>query len=394
MRPFSLLPLLGLLTLAPSIHAQSSDASDAQARKLLFQSCGAVESQALPSGVQPGVYRGTLGAQPITLELRSKPGESGGQIQDRYRYDRHGVSIVLERGRPAGQTATPALLGIESVFHGDGSSARGCLKLTADGGALRGQWFTPDGTKRLAVALTTVEVAAVPLALSASPELTKLRSGDPFTFLALNRAWSKVAGGLKEPLTGVTYPRVPGGSPALNLALQDGQIKLVRDALDCLGGDTNVENGTDFSAAGTLSWKSAGLVSLHENVEYYCGGAHPDSYTAGLTLDARSGKTVRLAGKPGTLWPGLSAQKVQALYVAGYPKNADVSGCVDEVASPEISGEYDNYTLYLDAKGLTLWPTYLPHVAMACAEAVTVPYARLRALADPKSPYFHDLYPR
>ena len=61
---------------------------------------------------------------------------------------------------------------------------------------------------------------------------------------------------------------------------------------------------------------------------------------------------------------------------------------------PEIGSEYDNYTLYLTAEGLALWPTYLPHVAGACAEAVTVPYAKLRALADPKSVYFRDLYSR
>ena len=64
------------------------------------------------------------------------------------------------------------------------------------------------------------------------------------------------------------------------------------------------------------------------------------------------------------------------------------------MTAPEISPEYDNYTLYLSARGLALWPTYLPHVASACAEVVTVPYAKLRALANPKSPYFHDLYSR
>ena len=282
-----------------------------------------MEAQTLPVGIQPGVYRGTLGTQPITLELRNKPGEPGSEIQDRYRYDRHGVSIVLERGRAANRTANYALLGVESVFHGSGFSARGCLNLVADnlipgGAALKGQWFTPDGQKRLTVALRRVNVAAVPLALPASPGLTKLRSGDPFTFLALNRGWSRVAGGLKEPLTDVTYPRVAGGSPALNLALQDGQIKLAQDALDCLsGGDVNLENGTEYSGAGTLSWHSAHLVSLHEEVEYYCGGAHPDSYTAGVTLDARSGQVLKLAGRPGRVWPGLGAQQLQALYLAG-----------------------------------------------------------------------------
>ncbi|WP_407538252.1 hypothetical protein Q0M94_09000 [Deinococcus radiomollis] len=388
MRPMLLLLLLSLT--APSVSsAQTSDEAAARAR--LFQSCGGVESGTLPTGVAPGLYRGTLGTQAITLEL-SKPGT---ETADRYSYDRYGVGIALDRGRAADRTASYALVAAESVFQGDGSVVRGCLNLAADGAALGGQWFTPDGKKRLPVRLTRVDLATVPLALPRSPGLLKLRATNPFFFLALNRPWTKVPGGLKEPSSGVTYPRLAGGAPALNAALQDLQLDLAASGLDCLSGNgVNLENGTDFSGAGTLSWKSARLVSLHEDVDYFCGGAHPDNYTAGVTLDARSGKAVRLTGKPGSLWPALSAQKVQALYLAGYPKDGDIAECLDEISAPEISAEYDNYTFYLTPSGLALWPTYLPHVAGACAEVVTVPYARIRTLADPKSGYFTDVYPR
>ncbi len=393
-----LLPLLSLTAVGVAFaqtSAADSAAADVAARAKLFQRCGGVEAKTLPTGIVPGIYRGTLGTQAITLELKGNGSQEGQMATDRYAYDRHGVAIALERGRAANRTANYAFLGVEAVFQGDGSVARGCLSLVADGSRMKGQWFTPDHQQQLSVVLLRVNVAAVSLALPSSPGLLSLRSSDPFTFLALNRAWTKTAGGLKEPLSGVTYPRVVGGAPALNAALQDGQLKLAADALDCLSGSgVNLQNGTDYSGSGTLSWKSTHLTSLHEDVELYCGGAHPDNYTAGVILDARSGKTVKLAGKPGTLWPALDARKVQAFYLAGYPKDGDIQECLDAVSMPEISSEYDNYTLYLTAEGLSLWPTYLPHVAGACAEAVTVPYAKLRALADPKSVYFRDLYSR
>ncbi|WP_407570091.1 hypothetical protein [Deinococcus altitudinis] len=391
-----LLPLLSLTAVSVS-QSQTSDADDAAAQMKLFQRCGGVAARPLPRGVTPGIYRGMMGAQAITLELKGDGSQEGQMAADRYAYDRHGVAIALDRGRAADRTANYSLLGVESVFQGDGYSVRGCLSLTADAGKLNGQWFTPDGKKKLPVALARVNVAAAPLALPNSPELTRLRASDPFTFLALNRAWTKTAGGLKEPLTGVTYPRVPGAAPALNAALQDGQLKLAADALDCLsGGGVNLQNGTDYSGSGTLSWKSSHLVSLHENVEYYCGGAYPDNYMAGVTLDARSGRAVTLLGKPGTLWPGLSALKLQALYLARYSGTDVDAECRDEVAGAVGNDtEYGfPYALYLTRQGLAVWPNYLPHVTSACAEVVTVPYASLRTLADPKSVYFRDLYPR
>lgn len=390
MRPVAvLLPLLTLSAFTVS-SALSTDTGDNQA---LFQSCGGVEETSLPTGVKPGLYRGLLGNQPITLQL---PGQlSEDHPADRYSYDRYGIDIALDRGRPGNRTASYALLGVEAVNDFGDRSVRGCLELAADGSGLQGVWRTPDSQKRLLVSLKPVNVAAVPLALPASPGLLKLRQSDPYTFLKLNRPWVKVPGGLKEGYSGVTYPRVAGGSGALNTALQDRQLALAADALDCRSGYAdNLKAGTDFSGAGTLSWQSARLVSLHENVEYYCGGAHPDNSTDGVTLDARSGRELTLTGKPGTLWPGLSKTGLQKLYAAGYPQGGDIAECLDMISVQEVSPDYDNYTQYLTRQGLALWPTYLPHVAGACAEVVTVPYSKLKALADPKSPYFRDLYPR
>ena len=398
MRLPSLLALLGLTALL-SAQAQTTGPdgdADAAARRALYAQCGAVEATALPQGVTVGVYRGTLGTQRVTLELTRDGGEQQSEHPDRYSYDRYGLDIALTRGRPTNRTAVYALAAVEAVFTGDGQVARGCLDLSADGTGLRGQWRSPDGRTRLHVTLNRVDAARVPLALPSSPGLLNLRSSDPYTFLKLDRPWQKVTGGLKEPLTGVTYPRVQGGSAALNAALQDLQLKLVTSAFDCRGGyGTNLENGTDFTGSGTLSWQSASLVSLHEDAQYFCGGAHPDAYTSGVTLSARTGRPVPLAAQPGAVWPALNAPKLQALYLAAYPSGGDTADCRDLLASAEgRAGDPLPYELYLTRAGLAVWPNFLPHVALACAEVVTVPYAKLRALANSAGASFRDLYPR
>lgn len=114
----------------------------------------------------------------------------------------------------------------------------------------------------------------------------------------------------------------------------------------------------------------------------YCGGAHPDAYTTGVTIDTRTGKEVTLLGAPGTLWPSLSAAKLQALYLARYPtddNSADATECRDALAGNDGKDtEYGfPYALYLTRQGLAVQPNYLPHVAAGCAEVITLPYTDL-----------------
>ena len=410
MRSYLVLPLFSLTAFALAL-AQSSD----PVRKALFTSCGGVEVQTLPTGITPGIYQGKLGTRSISLELTASTAQQVSDHPelhhpDRYSYDRYGPDIVLERGRAANRTAGYALLAVEAVHDGSDVAARGCFDLSEDGAGLKGAWRGLDGRKSLAVKLSRVDVAVLPLALPSSPGLIKLKKADPFTFLRLNHPWTRVAGGLKEPLTGVSYPRVAGAAAALNAALQDRQLTLAGYALDCRGGSgigINQKSKTDFSGAVTLTFNRGGLVSLAESVDYYCGGAHPDNHTTGVTLDARTGREVKLVGTPGpgTIWPGLGAQKVQALYLEGYgAASADSSSADSQNADSQCkallsgedgrSSEYPAFQIYLTPKGLALWPGFLPHVAGACAEVVTVPYAMLRKFADLQGTYFRTVYLR
>ncbi len=106
MRPAALLSSLVLAALlAPSsaaaqttaplplTEAQQKAADDA-ARQAMYASCGDVEATTLPTGVAPGIYQGTLGGRPVTLELAARA-RSDTELQDRYSYDRYGIDVGL-----------------------------------------------------------------------------------------------------------------------------------------------------------------------------------------------------------------------------------------------------------------------------------------------------------
>lgn len=192
---------------------------------------------------------------------------------------------------------------------------------------------------------------------------------------------------MREPLSGVTYPRVPGASSALNAALQDRQLRHAADALDCRAllpesAQKNPENGYTLSAGLTLS--NARLLSLREDVNYYCGGAHPDNWTEGVILDRATGRAVPLT----TLFPKLGAARQKTLYLSA------VKAKVDAECLNVLREDADEFTAYLSAAGVHLTPTDLPHVVGVCAETVTLPYATLRGDANLGSPLVKTLYPK
>ncbi|GGR27883.1 hypothetical protein [Deinococcus ruber] len=375
---------LSVIGLSLCVAAAQSDENPAQP----LIACGGTASLALTPGVTPGIYRGTLAGQGISLQIIGKrTSQERYDPTDRYAYDQHGTDIQLNRGRTKGG----ALLLAEFTADYPDLKARGCFELRPSAGKLVGKWYTPDNNRSYSLTLSPVNVAAVPLALPSTPGLLALRRSDPFTFLKLNRPWKTVKGSVVEPFSGTTYPR--GNGAALNVALQDRQLSLAADSLECSAGAFASFGDADpqgNQTIGTVTFQSAHLFSIRENYEADCGGAHPDSGTVGRTLDQRSGKLVNLSSKPGTLWPRLTPAVLQKLYLAGYPKDAD-SECLDAVKendAPDDSG----FELFLSKTGLTLSPNFLPHVVAACGEEVTVAYSALRQYADASNPYFKDLY--
>ncbi|WP_235910442.1 hypothetical protein [Deinococcus kurensis] len=343
------------------------------------QAAGCGGTQGLPDWARAGTYRGTLGTLPVALSLDPK-GES------RYFYEGRSLDLFLETGRAGNQLVLQ-----ESVRRelGGDPVVTGCFTLMPAPGGLKGTWQAPGAARPQEVTLTPLDAGRLPLRLPLSPGLSALRRDDPLAFLKLNRPWVTLTGGraVREPLSGVTYPRVPGASGALNAALQDRQLRHAADALDCRAllpeaAQKDPQEGYILSAAITLS--NARLLSLREDVNYYCGGAHPDNWTQGVILERDTGRAVPLT----TLFPKLSAARQKTLYLSGVKTKVEAE-CLDV-----LRGDADEFTAHLSAAGVNLTPSDLPHVVSACAETVTLPYAALRGDANLNSPLLKTLYPK
>ncbi|WP_225429986.1 hypothetical protein [Deinococcus detaillensis] len=343
----------------------------------------------LPSWFAAGVYQGTLGGQPITLQLK-RPAENNDEV-GAYFYQSRQIDLTLHGSRRG-----KALILAEEVWSGPekGLQTSGCLALTRVSDSLTGTWKSPAG-KRLAVSLKPLKMAAVPLKLLDTAQVRKLRAEQPLDFLKLNTAWPRRAdseGNVEEPLTGIVYPRVAGASAALAGTLQDRQLAAAQSALECQAqlGDS-AGKGDGFTLEAQVTRLTPKLVSLHESAAYYCGGAHPDNFDEGVILSRVSGQSVKVTA----LWPGLSGAKQLALYLAAYPSDGGDPECSSLIqSSAEPSSSDPQFAAWLTPKGLSVVPTFLPHVAATCAETVTLGYGQLRPLADAKGRYFNDLYPR
>lgn len=342
-----------------------------------LQACGGVSGW--PVGVGGGVFRGTLGGRSVTAQL--------GRDSSAYYYGQVGIDIQLTAFHD-GQTlilqeeVQPAL--------GEAAAVTGCLTLKSSGAGLTGTWRKPGAAGGgQPVTLKPLDVAQVPLILPGTPGVLKLRREQPLAFLKLNSVWVRAADGrsVREPRTGLTYPRVPGASAALDRALLDRQLENAANALDCaaqLPEASRKDDGMGYTLSVSTPFLTPRLLSVKENAAYYCGGAHPDEYTTGVVLDRASGREVKLTA----IWPGLNGPRQTALYLARLDPKLDPE-CVDVLKTSELE-----FTANLTGRGLNLTPTSLPHVVAACAETVAVPFAALRSLASKASPYFRDLYAR
>ncbi|PNY80489.1 hypothetical protein CVO96_03100 [Deinococcus koreensis] len=314
-----------------------------------------------------------MAGQPAVLSLGA---------DERYSYEKTGLDINLEAFH-SGQT----LILQESVSDRAAGErrARACLRLTPGARGWAGTW-TKAGTKvGMPVTLSRLHAAAIPFALPVTPGLQKLRRDDPYSFLKINHAWNRTSDGtsVREPRSGLTYPRLPGESAALNGALQDRQAMHAIAALECRSGGDWSGMDTDYSLDQGPRFLSAKLLSFLDTADFYCGGAHPNISQQGVILDRLTGEALR----PDDIWPLLTPGEQHRLYLGSLPAGPGAE-CRDLLGSRGQPA----YTVSLLRGGLQLIPTDLPHVAQACAEPVVVGYAKLRDLSFQGQPYFSEFY--
>lgn len=357
------------LLLAALLGAGSAAAQDQAA-------CGGTPGA--PAWAKSAAYRGTLGTLPIALQL------TPGRFESRYFYERRSLDISLEEFRSGEQLILQEAVRLE---RGGDSVVTGCFTLMPAGTGLKGTWQAPGGRAAQPVTLSPLNALTLPLKAPNSPGLQRLRRDDPLAFLKFNRAWVRTASSVREPLSGLSYPRVANASGPLNAALQDRLLENAVSALDCrslLPQDLQADPAAGYELRAALTLQKTRLISLREDVYYECGGAHPDNFSLGLILDRATGREV----SPAVIWPKLTAARMQTLYLTGVRRQVEAD-CLDVLTQSPLE-----FTVNLKPAGLNLTPTSLPHVAAACAETVVVPYAALRADANAAGPYFADLYAR
>ncbi|PYE55177.1 hypothetical protein [Deinococcus yavapaiensis] len=322
-----------------------------------------------------GVFSGRVGSFDVVMKL-DEPTSDWSVSNSTYFYTSKGLDVPLAYRRSGSNVTVNEYAAFE--LGADERKATATFRGTLSGDSFRGTWSTTDGKRTLPFTLKRVNVATLPLALPSSPGLLALRAKDPYNFVKVNRAFvvAKRAGDvtwLREPRSGVTYPRLPSGA-AVNAALQDRQLQDVQYALSCLSdlsqrSDIDLQEGWEQDV--TITYRSATLLSVRSDVGYYCGGAHPDAYIDGLTLNVRTGRALKLTD----LWPTLTAKSLDAEYRRGFKQEGEPP--CEETLSNRAAVTFEDYRAFLTKDGVTLWPTYVPHVAAPCAVEVTIPFARL-----------------
>lgn len=315
-----------------------------------------------------GLYQGIVAGLPVVLKLDKAHS---------YFYKKTGIDIELSSA-----TKNNLLILEEKSTSNSGDKITACFSLTQKGQNLTGTWKKVNNKRSHPVKLTRIKPQQIQIVLPKTPELLKLKRDDPYTLLKINHPWRTIKAGqaIIEPLSKIEYLRLPHESKALNETLQDRQMKLAIDALECFSFN---HQHTDYEVGLSPIFMTKKLVSFLENSYYYCGGAHPSGALEGVILD-------RLTGQPisfNQLFPYLNQKQQHQFYLAKYPQDTDTE-CRQAIAEQDMP----QYTAHLTQVGVQLTPQGLPHVYRACGESVLIPYQQFKPYISRQSGYFSEFY--
>ena len=348
-----------------------------------------------------GTYIGSVGTAPVVAVF----GAADAQFENSYYYRKFGQDIQLEQREKNGQIVLTEF----GPFPEQLKRATATLKL--EDGQLSGTYTLLKGGKPLPMTLKPVSSADLKGPLS-NPQLESWKKKSPYTFLKFDRKLEagkfvsnsstdgkmvlqtgKLSGvtytWTTEPKSKISYPRLEGSIyQQVNSALEGHQLEVAANVLEC-----NVtEPDHSFNFVPTLSFISAKLVSVTAAVDLYCGGAHPTTYTDTLTLELVSGKALELedvyrfvplpAGvnlktfEPFEKYDAFVSARKKTLEPLIYAVRPDLKKNTDCYGPDTGIDSWKTLYWWLSNKGLVLESDF-PHVAAACTEAVTLPYALL-----------------
>lgn len=149
---------------------------------------------------------------------------------------------------------------------------------------------------------------------------------------------------------------------------------------------TNRDSYYDVRSA--VTYAASDIFSIYASEEYYCGTAYPtNDANNSMTFDLRTGKRVTFEGlfANHTRDSRRILRTIFAKQIANSERLVAANTQGDECdTDPEMFSlahlESSSFAFHLGANGLVVQPEW-PHVIEACAELVTVPYARIRQFA-------------
>ncbi|MBO9519410.1 MAG: hypothetical protein J7493_15205 [Porphyrobacter sp.] len=153
--------------------------------------------------------------------------------------------------------------------------------------------------------------------------------------------------------------------------VEDDFIKCLAGSIASLGFDG------DYSLTVKPTLVSKAFLVTEQDSGYFCGGAHPDSYTVSRTFDRQSGEELDLFG-----WIGderidgedsVIPDALRDMILAKWP--ADSAECREYVEETSL------WSIGLARDGLAFSPD-LPHVATACVEPILIDWAALAPFLD------------
>ncbi|MDC7683902.1 hypothetical protein PQU92_11490 [Asticcacaulis sp. BYS171W] len=372
------------------------------------------------------VYEGTLGKNPIVMEVRSATVDGKTLYAGQYYYTKYRGLIPLEA------IADGLMLGERPYCEEAQCPFTGTFTLTPTSAGLSGQWRASGKRTSVDVALKKVATHAIvsPNPVREAGDLMvvdtvmeapgKPVADDPFRFRRLNQdnlyGPETVAGPVAyrtvtDKATGVHYLNLTRHPDAavmkkVNATLDIERYFRLEGALDCL-------SMKGFTGAGTTGgydettekvvYITPTLMAVEDSGSTYCGGAHPNNYWVIHTYDLRQGgeldfdRVLKLYNRPvgwkdGDDLPETAEYK--ALQAKLNPKSPWFAADVDpECLGEDVDSYGGGYSFSFNAKGLVVSRTDLPHALGACMGVYyVVPYAELKALWRPEAKaYFPNL---